>query len=90
MWFRESDTTALVFEKEWNGLSVAIDVHFNRTKADDWDIQLFLRQGKGNTETDLEEIASSNELQRNGESGLSKDGVIDKINALLNKDYTSL
>lgn len=85
MWFRESDTTALVFEKEWNGLSVAIDVHFNRTKADDWDI----RQGKGNTETDLEEIASSNELQRN-ESGLSKDGVIDKINALLNKDYTSL
>lgn len=94
MWLRESDTTALVFEKEWNGLSVAIDVHFNRTKADDWDIQLFLRQGKGNTETDLEEIASSNELQRNGEryelSGLSKDGVIDKINALLNENYTSL
>jgi hypothetical protein len=87
MWLWEYSTTALVFDKEWNGLSVAIDVHFNRAKADDWDIQLFLKQGKGNTETDLEEIASSNGLQWNGERyelrELSKDDVIDKINALL-------
>lgn len=89
MWLWEYSTTALVFDKEWNGLSVAIDVHFNRAKADDWDIQLFLRQGKGNTETDLEEIASSNGLQWNGEryelKDLSKSDVKDKINALLSE-----
>ena len=83
------EETALEFDKEWNGLSVAIDVHFNRAKADDWDIQLFLRQGKGNTETDLEEMASSNELQWNGEryelKDLSKSDVKDKINALLSE-----
>ena len=85
----EFGTTALVFDKEWNGLSVAIDVHFNRTKQNDWDIQLFLKQGKGNTETDLEEIASSNGLQWNGEryelKDLSKSDVKDKINALLSE-----
>ena len=87
MWLWEHDRSALVFDKMWNSLSVAIDVHFNRAKADDWDIQLFLRQGKGNTETDLEEIASSNGLQWNGEryelKDLQKDEVIYKINALL-------
>ena len=87
MWLWEYSTTALVFDKEWNGLSVAIDVHFNRAKADDWDIQLFLRQGKGNTETDLKIIASSNGLQWNGEryelKDLSKSVVTKMINSLL-------
>ncbi len=94
MRLQEKDPTALVFEKEWNDLSVEIDVHFNRTKDNDWDIQLFLRQENGNTEIDLKDIASSNGLQWNEGRyklrGLSKDGVIDKINALLNEDYTSL
>jgi len=89
MWLWEQDRSALVFEKMWNSLSVAIDVHFNRAKADDWDIQLFLSQGMGNTETDLKEIASSNGLQWNGEryelKDLSKSDVKDKINALLSK-----
>lgn len=87
MWLWEQDRSALVFDKMWNSLSVAIDVHFNRAKADDWDIQLFLSQGMGNTETDLKEIASSNGLQWNGEryelKDLSKSDVKDKINALL-------
>lgn len=94
MWLWEYELTALVFDKEWNGFQVAIDVHYNRTKEDDWDVQLFLRPGNGNTEIDLKNIAFSNELKWNGERyelrGLSKDGVIDKINALLNEDYTSL
>lgn len=87
MWLWEQDRSALVFDKMWNGLSVAIDVHFNRTKTDDWDIQLFLRQGKGNAETDLKNIASSNGLNWNGEryelKDLSKSDVIAKINTLL-------
>lgn len=87
MWLWEYELTALVFDKEWNGFQVAIDVHYNRTKEDDWDVQLFLRPGNGNTEIDLKNIAFSNELKWNGERyelrGLSKDGVIDKINALL-------
>ena len=82
----EFDKSALVFDKMWNGLSVAIDVHFNRTKADDWDVQLFLR--KGNTETVLNGIALSNGLINwNGERyelrDLSKTDVIAKIDALL-------
>lgn len=93
MWLWEYELTALVFDKEWNGFQVAIDVHYNRTKEDDWDVQLFLRPGKGNTEI-LKNIASSNGLRWNRERyelrELSKDDVIDKINALLNEDYTSL
>ena len=87
MWLWEHDGSALVFDKMWNSLSVAIDVHYNRTKKNDWDVQLFLRPGKGNTETDLNGIASSNGLSWNGERyelrDLSKSDVIDKINALL-------
>ena len=87
MWLWEHDGSALVFDKMWNSLSVAIDVHYNKTKKNDWDVQLFLRPGKGNTETDLNGIASSNGLSWNGERyelrDLSKSDVIDKINALL-------
>lgn len=87
MWLWEYSTTALVFDKEWNGFQVAIDVHYNRTKVDDWDVQLFLRPGKGCTETDLKDIASSKGLNWNGERyelrDLSKSNVIDKTNALL-------
>ncbi len=87
MWLWEQDGSALVFDKMWNSLSVAIDVHYNRTKVEDWDLQLFLRRGKGNTETDLKGIASSNGLNWNGEryelGDLSRSDVIDKINALL-------
>ncbi len=83
----EYDKSALVFDKMWNGLSVAIDVHFNRTKTDDWDVQLFLRTGKGNTESDLKDIALSNGLKWNGEryelGNLSKSDVKSKIDALL-------
>ena len=95
MWLWEYELTALVFDKEWNGFQVAIDVHYNRTKEDDWDVQLFLRPGNGNTEI-LKNIAFSNELRWDGKREryelreLSKDDVIDKINALLNEDYTSL
>ncbi len=95
MWLWEYELTALVFDKEWNGFQVAIDVHYNRTKEDDWDVQLFLRPGNGNTEI-LKNIAFSNKLRWNVEREryelreLSKDDVIDKINALLNEDYTSL
>ena len=89
MWLWDNRPTALVFDKEWNGFQVAIDVHFNRTKNDDWDVQLFLRQGKGNTETDMKSIALSNGLIWNCEReryelrDLSKSDVINKINALL-------
>lgn len=87
MWLWEYELTALVFDKEWNGFQVAIDVHYNRTKEDDWDVQLFLRPGNGNTEIDLKNIAFSNELKWNGERyelrGLLKSNVIDKTNALL-------
>lgn len=89
MWLWEYRSTALVFDKVWNGFQVAIDVHYNRTKVDDWDVQLFLRQGKGNTETDLKDIASSNGLIWNGDieryelRDLSRSNVIDKTNALL-------
>lgn len=81
----EQDQSALVFDKELKGLSVAIYVHYNRKKADDWDIQL--RQGQGQTQQDLANIASSNELFWNGEiyesKDLSRQDVVDKINALL-------
>lgn len=87
MWLGEFGSTALVFDKEWNGFQVAIDVHYYRTKEDDWDVQLFLRQGKGDTMTDLYSVATSNGLGWNGERyelrDLSKTEVIDKINALL-------
>lgn len=87
MWLWDQEPSALVFEKEWEGLQVAIDVHYNRTKVDDWDIQLFLRPGNGNAEKDLGSIASSNELSWNDDRyelrDLSKSDVIDKINALL-------
>ena len=87
MWLWEYRSTALVFDKVWNGFQVAIDVHYNRTKVDDWDVQLFLRPGKGCTETDLKDIASSKGLNWNGERyelrDLSKSNVIDKTNALL-------
>lgn len=87
MWLWEQDGSALVFDKMWNSLSVAIDVHFNRTKVDDWDVQLFLRQGKGCTETELKNIASSNGLIWNDERyelrDLSEDNVKAKINTLL-------
>ena len=87
MWLWEQERSALVFDKMWNNLSVAIDVHFNRTKIDDWDIQLFLRQDKGNAETDLKKIASSNELKWNGKRyelmNLSQSDVKEKINNLL-------
>lgn len=89
MWLCEDGTTVLKFDKELNGLSVAIDVHFNRTKQNDWDIQLFLRQGKDRTEPDLKNIASSNELIWNRDieryelRNLSRSNVIDKTNALL-------
>lgn len=86
MWLWEQDGSALVFDKMWNSLSVAIDVHFNRTKVYDWDVQLFLRQGKGCTETDLNSIASSNGLIWNGERyelrDLSKADVKAKVNTL--------
>lgn len=87
MWLYEQDSSALVFDKDVNGLSVAIDVHYNRTKENDWDVQLFLRQGKGDTMTDLYSVATSNGLGWNGERyelrDLSKTDVIAKINDLL-------
>lgn len=87
MWLWEQDGSALVFDKMGNSLSVAIDVHYNRTKVDDWDVQLFLRSKNGNAETDLKKNALSNGLSWNGERyelrDLSKSDVIDKINALL-------
>ena len=89
MWLWEYRSTALVFDKVWNGFQVAIDVHYNRTKVDDWDVQLFLRPGKGCTETDLKDIASSKGLNWNGDieryelRDLSRSNVIDKTNALL-------
>ena len=94
MWLYQHESSTLVFDKNLNGVQVAIAVHYYRKKDDDWDIQLFLRPGNGNTETDLNVVASSNGLNWNGEryelKDLSKEGVIDKINALLNEDYTSL
>ena len=87
MWLGEQDGPALVFDKMWNSLSVAIGVHFNRTKVDDWDVQLFLRQGKGCTETELKNIASSNGLIWNDKRyelrDLSEANVKAKINILL-------
>lgn len=87
MWLWEYELTALVFDKEWNGFQVAIDVHYNRTKEDDWDVQLFLRPGKGCTKTDLNSIASSNGLIWNDERyelrDLSETNVKAKINTLL-------
>lgn len=87
MWLWEYELTALVFDKEWNGFQVAIDVHYNRTKEDDWDVQLFLRPGKGCTETELKNIASSNGLIWNDERyelrDLSEANVKAKINTLL-------
>ncbi len=87
MWLWEYELTALVFDKEWNGFQVAIDVHYNRTKEDDWDVQLFLRPGKGCTKTDLNSIASSNGLIWNDERyelrDLSEANVKAKINTLL-------
>ena len=86
MWLREKFPTALVFEKEWNSFSVEIDVHFNRMKNDDWDVQLFLSE-KEKTETELKNIASSKGLIWNDERyelrDLSETNVKDKINALL-------
>lgn len=85
MWLYEQDSSALVFDKEWNGFQVAIDVHYNRTKENDWDVQLFLR--KGDTAKKLKDIASDKGLHLNGEryelKDMSKTEVIDKINALL-------
>lgn len=87
MWLYEHESSALVFDKYWNGLPVAIDVHYNRTKVDDWDVQLFLRNKKGDAETDLKNIATSNGLSWNGEryvlTNLSRIEVIDRINDLL-------
>ena len=79
--------TALIFEKMWNRLLVAIEVHFNRTNSD-WNIQLFLKLEKDNTEIDLKDIASNNRLVWNGDAeryestNLSKDDVIDQINSI--------
>lgn len=89
MWLYEQDSSALVFDKELNGSSVAIDVHFNRTKKDDWDVQLFLRDGSVNTQSTLANVASSyglewgDTIKRYKLEGLSRKKVIDKINALL-------
>lgn len=88
MWlWQEGNKYALVFDKDWNGLVVAIDVYYNRMDEKGWKVQLFLRPGKGNTETDLKGIASSCGLNFNGDryelSGLSRQEVIDKINNLL-------
>lgn len=88
MWLQQDGNKyALVFDKDWNGLVVAIDVYYNRMDEKGWKVQLFLRPGKGNTETDLKGIASSCGLNFNGDryelSGLSRQEVIDKINNLL-------
>ena len=83
----ESDSSALVFDKSWNGLNVAIDVHYNRVKLDDWDIQLFLRDK--NSETELKDVADACKLVWNGTryeiKDLSKKNVIDKINELMTR-----
>lgn len=87
MWLYEQGLSALVFDKDVDGLPVAIEVHYNRTKENDWDVQLFLRAGNGDTETDLKSIAISNGLSWNGVRyalcDLSRSDVVDKINALL-------
>lgn len=89
MWLYEQDSSALVFDKELNGSSVAIDVHFNRTKKDDWDVQLFLRDESADTQKTMENVASSYGLEwdatieRYKLEGLSRENVIEKINALL-------
>ena len=81
------DSSALVFDKSWNGLKVAIDVHYNRVKLDDWDIQLFLRDK--NSETELKDVADACKLVWNGTryeiKDLSKKNVIDKINELMTR-----
>lgn len=86
MWLYDQEPSALVFDKEWNVLSVAIDVHYN-TKDKDWDVQLFLRDENADTQQKLKEIASSNGLFWNEEryelKDLSRQDVVDKINALL-------
>lgn len=86
MWLWQWGASALVFEKSWNGLQVAIDVHYNRTKQDDWDVQLFLKKNS-NTESILQKIATQHGLIWNGEryemKNLSRKDVIDKINKLL-------
>ena len=86
MWLWQWDASALVFEKSWNGLQVAIDVHYNRTKPNDWDVQLFLKKNS-NTESILQKIATQHKLIWNGKryemKNLSRKDVIDKINKLL-------
>ena len=76
-----------MFDKSWNGLNVAIDVHYNRVKLDDWDIQLFLRDK--NSETELKDVADACKLVWNGTryeiKDLSKKNVIDKINELMTR-----
>lgn len=87
MWLWQNEINALVFEKDWNGLSVAIDIHYNRTKENDWDVQLFLRNE--NTENELKEIANSNSLNWNAKieryelRDLFRDAVVNKIDQLL-------
>lgn len=87
MWLYDQDSSALVFDKEWNGFQVAIDVHYYRTKEDDWNVQLFLKSEKNRTESVLNDIASPNKLSWNGEryelGNLSKSDVKSKIDALL-------
>lgn len=87
MWLWQEGTSALVLDRNWNNLQVAIDVRYRRTKDDDWNVQLFLR--KGDTQGILNQIASQCGLIWNESkyelNDLSRQGAIDKINDILKK-----
>lgn len=84
----EKDSSALVLDKGWDGLNVAMDVHYNRVKLDDWDVQLFLRDSSSeNTKMELKDVADACKLDWNGAryeiKDLSKKSAIEKINELI-------
>lgn len=90
IWLWGKDSSAIVFDKDkdLDGLNVAMDVHYNRVKSDDWDVQLFLRGNSGeNAEMELKDVADACKLDWNGAryeiKDLSKESAIEKIRELM-------
>lgn len=87
-WSMQCSESTLVFKKG----KVTIDVCFNRKKADDWEVQVYLddKTGDKNAETELKNIADSCQLIWNCEKyekkELSKITAVDIINKILT-DY---
>lgn len=86
MWLWQKDSSALVFDKIWNELNVAIDIYYN-TQQKDWVIQLFLR--KNADEKCLETLADKCGLIHNLKicrfemTILSKEDVLKKIEEVI-------